>query len=65
MKTERRRNRIRGLTIKGHQATVWSDGNILYFDSGGDSGGDYKTLCVCQNAQNRIPKRSVLPNVNL
>lgn len=32
-----------GLTAKEHQATVWSDGNVLYLDSG----GDYMSVYVC------------------
>ena len=40
------------LITEEHHATVWSDGSVLYFDSG----GDYMTLYVCQNAQNCTPK---------
>lgn len=38
--------------MEEHQTTVWSDGNVLYFDYG----GGHMTLYVCQNAQNCTPK---------
>lgn len=38
--------------MEEHQTTVRSDGNVLYFDSG----GSHMSLYICQNAQNYTPK---------
>lgn len=43
----RDRRKKQGLTTKGHEETLQSDGNILCLDCG----GGYRTVCVCQNVE--------------
>lgn len=36
------------MTLKGHERTLWDDGNVMYFHCG----GSHTTVYLCQNLSN-------------